>query len=440
MEQDYDNVVERRIRNSHIMAGSDQDAPSTEDAAATGGSFLSQVPLAPPDAILGVTLAYNADTSPNKVNVGVGAYRTEEGKPWVLPVVRKVEQKLAADTSLNKEYLPIEGVKSFCEVTTKLLYGVDSPALAQKRIAVCQSLSGTGALRLGSEFIARHFPSGTAVYLPIPTWGNHNKILADARLPAKTYRYYKPETRGLDFEGMCADLKAAPRGSVILLHVCAHNPTGVDPSREQWAAIADICQERGLFPFFDCAYQGFATGDIQGDAYAVRLFVRRGLEMCAAQSYSKNFGLYAERIGALSFVCKSQHEAEAVLSQIKVIARPMYSNPPVHGAMLVSSVLTDPHLTAEWESNVKVMSGRIQKMRQMLYDALQANGCPGDWTHILKQIGMFTFTGLTAPQVQRMIKTHHVYMTSDGRISMAGLNSSNVKYMAEAIKDSVLNA
>eukprot|EP00698_Gefionella_okellyi_P011659 TRINITY_DN308_c0_g1_i1.p1 TRINITY_DN308_c0_g1~~TRINITY_DN308_c0_g1_i1.p1 ORF type:complete len:423 (-),score=116.82 TRINITY_DN308_c0_g1_i1:1012-2280(-) len=422
------------------MDASAVSGPAASEVAATSDSFLANVPLAPPDPILGVTLAYNAETSAKKVNVGVGAYRNEEGKPWVLPVVRKVEQKLAADASLNKEYLPIEGLKAFLDVTGKLLYGADSIALKENRVAVCQSLSGTGALRLGADFIARFFPAGTPVYLPVPTWGNHNKILADAHVPAKTYRYYKPETRGLDFEGLIADLKTAPAGAVILLHVCAHNPTGVDPTREQWAAIADVMQAGRLFPFFDCAYQGFATGDIQGDAYAIRLFVQRGFELCAAQSYSKNFGLYSERIGALSFVARNATQAAAVLSQIKSIARPMYSNPPVHGALLVSSVLNDPALAAEWEANVKVMSGRIQKMRQALYDALQANKTPGDWTHILKQIGMFTFTGLTPPQVQRMIKTHFIFMTGDGRISMAGLNSGNIGYMAEAIKDCVANA
>lgn len=403
-------------------------------------AFLTNVTAAPPDPILGVTVAYNNDPSPLKVNVGVGAYRTQDGLPWVLPVVRKVEQKLALDASIYKEYLPLEGLGSFRDVMMKLMYGEDSAARKENRIAICQSLSGTGALRLGTEFIARFFPTDTMVYLPTPTWGNHGKILQDAHVPARAYRYYKPQTRGLDFEGMCEDLSAAPQGSVVMLHACAHNPTGVDPTPEQWQTLADIVEERDLFPFFDSAYQGLASGDIVADAYPVRLFVDRGLKLCAAQSCSKNFGLYGERAGAISFVCDNPAEADAVLSHLKWIARAMYASCPQHGALIVSSILTDPELSAEWEQSVRDMATRIQDTRQSLYSALQANQCPGDWTHIVNQIGMFTYTGLTAAQVQRMIEKHHVYLTGDGRVSMAGLNTWNVQHMADAMKDAVMHA
>lgn len=405
-----------------------------------GGALIHDIPTAPDDPILGVTIAYNNDPTEDKLNLGVGAYRTEEGKPFVLPVVTKVEQMLANDSKLNKEYLPIDGLQAFTELSAKLLLGNDSPAIAEKRVASVQALSGTGALRLGAEFIRRFFPQGTPVYISNPTWGNHTNIFKDAGVnDVRQYRYFKDETRSLDLEGMLADLKSAPQGSIILLHTCAHNPTGVDPTLEQWEQILDVIQERRHMSFFDTAYQGFATGDLDRDAAPARRAVARGLEIFASQSYSKNFGLYGERVGSLNVVCKDKATADAVKSQLKVIIRPMYSNPPVHGPRLVATILGDPQLFDEWVKDLRVMSSRIQRMRQELYDAIKRNGTPGTWEHILNQIGMFSYTGLGKPQCEVLIKKHHIYMLTNGRISMAGLSSRTVPKLANAIHDVVLN-
>jgi aspartate/tyrosine/aromatic aminotransferase len=407
-------------------------------------SFFSNVTQAPPDPILGVSLAYKADTDPNKVDLGIGAYRTEEGKPYVLSAVRKAEQKIF-DQKHNKEYLPIDGLAEFKQHTARLLYG-DALNGNEKRVAVSQSLSGTGALRLGAEFIRRFLPQGTTVYISRPTWGNHFSIFKEARVPFAEYRYFDKNTNGLDFAGLTADIQAAPDKSVILLHLCAHNPTGVDPTQEQWNTIADIVQKKGHLAFLDCAYQGYATGDLERDAYAARLFMNRGLEFFAAQSYSKNFGLYGERIGAFSVVCASAEVASNVLSQIKLDVRPMYSNPPLHGAEIVATVFGDAALYKEWVDELKGMAGRIVTMRKELFNALKAKGTPlpdgkaGEWRHITDQIGMFSFTGLTPAQCEIMIKKHHIYMLTNGRISMAGLNSKNLAYVANAIHDAVTNA
>jgi len=389
------------------------------------------IEVAPPDPILGITLAFNADTHPNKVNLGVGAYRTDEGKPYVLNVVRKVEKQIA-NSDQNKEYLPIDGLPEFKSAAQKLLFHPESPALKEGRVASTQSISGTGALRIGAEFIQKFF-KGAAVLISDPTWGNHPTIFNERGVQVKSYRYFDPKTNGLDFDGMIADLEAAPKGSVVILHVCAHNPTGVDPTREQWHQIAKICKANNLFPFFDCAYQGYASGDLDNDAYSMRYFVSQGFQIFAAQSFAKNFGLYGERIGAFHAVCSSEQEAKAVLSQLKLIVRPMYSNPPLHGARLVSGVLNDKVLYDEWVQELKGMSHRILSMRQSLSDTLKEKKTPGDWSHILKQIGMFTYTGLTTNQVEQLITRFHIHMLKNGRISMAGLNSSNVKYVAQSI-------
>jgi len=404
--------------------------------------FIANVPMAPEDPILGINVAYKADPSADKLNLGVGAYRTEEGKPLVLNVVRKVEHMLANDPSLNKEYLPIEGLPEFLTQTAQLLFGADSPALAEKRVATVQALSGTGALRIGAEFLARFSPgrAATPIYISEPTWGNHPNIFKDAHMSdVRKYRYYKEQTRGLDFEGFVEDLKAAPNGSVFILHTCAHNPTGVDPTIAQWEAILDVVQAKGHLPFFDTAYQGFATGDLVRDATPPRMAVARGMELIVSQSYAKNLGLYAERIGALNIVCRDAATADAVKSQLKVIVRPMFSNPPLHGALIVAKILGDKALYNEWLVELKGMSERIQRMRQELYDAIKKNGTPGTWEHIIDQIGMFSYTGLTKPQCEVMIKKHHIYMMTNGRISMAGLSSKNIQKMADAIHDVVTN-
>ncbi|CAI7886392.1 unnamed protein product [Closterium sp. NIES-53] len=401
------------------------------------GGVWGAVSQAPEDPILGVTVAFQKDPSPLKVNLGVGAYRTEEGKPLVLDVVHRAELMMLADRSLNHEYLPIAGLPAFNRLTAKLILGANSRAIVESRVATVQCLSGTGSLRVGAEFIKAHYPFNKCIYLPSPTWGNHNKIFPSGGVAVKPYRYYHKGTRGLDFEGMCQDLSSAPDRSIVLLHACAHNPTGVDPTKEQWDMIRKVIRAKGHLPFFDSAYQGFASGSLDEDAHAVRLFVDDGEECMIAQSYAKNLGLYGERIGALSMVCACPKAASKVESQLKMVIRPMYSSPPAHGSRIVAAVLSDKDLFNEWTLELKGMADRIISMRQQLYAALQQRGTPGDWTHILKQIGMFTFTGLSKEQVAFMTREYHIYMTSDGRISMAGLSSKTVPQLADAIHAAV---
>lgn len=427
----------------HLTAGTDSDRVSSVFASPTsggaGGSVFAHLVQAPEDAILGVTIAYNKDPSPIKLNLGVGAYRTEEGKPLVLNVVRKAEQQLINDRSRIKEYLPIVGLVEFNKLSAKLILGADSPAIRENRVTTVECLSGTGSLRVGGEFLARHYHQKT-IYIPQPTWGNHPKIFTLAGLSVKTYRYYDPSTRGLNFQGLLEDLGAAPQGSIVLLHACAHNPTGVDPTLEQWEQIRKLMRSKGLMPFFDSAYQGFASGSLDTDAKPIRMFVADGGELLVAQSYAKNMGLYGERVGALSIVCKAADVAGRVESQLKLVIRPMYSNPPIHGASIVAVILRDRNLFNEWTLELKAMADRIISMRKQLFEALRARGTPGDWTHIIKQIGMFTFTGLNPAQVSYMTKEYHIYMTSDGRISMAGLSSKTVPHLADAIHAVVTKA
>ncbi|KAG9080662.1 aspartate transaminase aat1 [Ceratobasidium sp. 370] len=399
-------------------------------------STWSKVPAGPPDPILGVTEAFKADKDPRKINLGVGAYRDGDGKPYVLPSVKAAEERITA-AKADKEYLPITGLAEFTKLAAKLAYGIDSGPINEDRVAVTQSISGTGALRIGGAFLARHYPHSKVIYLPTPSWGNHTPIFRDSGLEVKGYRYFDKKTVGLDFEGLKEDLKAAPERSIVLLHACAHNPTGVDPTPAQWQEISDIVKERSLFPFFDMAYQGFASGDTTKDAYAVRHFVQEGHQIALSQSFAKNMGLYGERVGAFSLTCDSPEERARVDSQIKIIVRPMYSNPPIHGARVAATILADEGLYRQWESEVKGMADRIISMRETLYNSLKGAGTPGEWGHIKSQIGMFSFTGLSQPQTRALAEKAHVYMTADGRISMAGLNSKNIGYFAESVDAAV---
>ncbi|KAI3862270.1 hypothetical protein MKX03_037135 [Papaver bracteatum] len=430
------NTLIRHIGDTSMESQNSNSNISMSTTASYGDSVFAHIVQAPEDPILGVTVAYNKDPSPIKLNLGVGAYRTEEGKPLVLNVVRKAEQILVNDRSRVKEYLPITGLAEFNKLSAKLIFGAESPAIRENRITTVQCLSGTGSLRVGGEFLARHYHQRT-IYIPQPTWGNHIKVFQLAGLSVKYYRYYDPKTRGLDFQGLLGDLSSAPSGAIVLLHACAHNPTGVDPTLEQWEQIRKLMRSKALLPFFDSAYQGFASGSLDKDAQPIRMFVSDGGECFAAQSYAKNMGLYGERVGALSIVCKSSDVASRVESQLKLVIRPMYSNPPVHGPSIVATILKDRELYNEWTLELKAMADRIISMRQQLFDALRARGTPGDWSHIIKQIGMFTFTGLNKEQVAFMTREYHIYMTSDGRISMAGLSSRTVPHLADAIHAAV---
>ncbi|CAH1785146.1 unnamed protein product [Owenia fusiformis] len=399
-------------------------------------NFFSDVDLSPPIEVFALTQAYNDDPHPNKVNLGVGAYRTDEGKPWVLPVVKTVENQMAADPTLNHEYLPIAGLTDYVNASIRLLLGADSPAIAQNRVDGCQGIGGTGCIRVGLDFLYKIIGC-RVVYVSTPTWGNHKGISKAIGYDVREYRYWDNDKRGLNFEGYINDLKAAPSGAVVLLHTCAHNPTGVDPSKEQWAKLAEVIKEKHLFPFFDCAYQGFATGNLEADAWPVRYFVEQGFELLCAQSYSKNFGLYNERTGNLTFVSSSSDVCMKVKSQIKTIIRQTWSNSPNHGCRIVSTVLNNPSFYEEWSRDVKTMAERILLMRQRLHEKLKALGTPGNWDHIVKQIGMFSYTGLNPRQVDFLVKQYHIFLLKSGRINMCALTTKNLDYVANAIHEAV---
>ncbi|KAH9791387.1 Aspartate aminotransferase [Citrus sinensis] len=316
-------------------------------------SWWRNVEPAAKDPILGVTEAFLADPSPDKVNVGVGAYRDDNGKPVVLECVREAERRIAG--TANMEYLPMGGSVKMVEETLKLAYGDNSEFIKDKRIAAVQSLSGTGACRLFADFQNRFHPD-SQIYIPVPTWSNHHNIWRDAHVTQRTFHYYHPGTKGLDFAALMDDIKNAPNGSFFLLHACAHNPTGVDPSEEQWKEISYQIKAKGHFPFFDMAYQGFASGDPERDAKAIRIFLKDGHLLGLAQSYAKNMGLYGQRVGCLSVLCEDEKQAVAVKSQLQQLARPMYSNPPVHGALIVSTILGDAELKKLWLKEVQIAS------------------------------------------------------------------------------------
>lgn len=406
-------------------------------------SRFESVQAAPPVAVFALSQAYKNDTDPRKVDLGVGAYRGEDGKPWVLPVVKQVELEMAEEMGgeggLNHEYLGMCGIDTFTSAAVSMILGKDSPAIAEGRAAGVQCLSGTGSLRVGADFLAKN-AGFTHFYVSNPTWPNHNAVFRNAGFPnAHMYRYWDAATRSLDFAGMKEDLTAAPEGSVIILHVCAHNPTGVDPTQDQWKEIAQICRDRKHFPFFDCAYQGFASGDLERDSWALRYFVSQGFELFCAQSFAKNFGLYNERAGNLLVVMNDKTALGNSLSQMAVNIRAMYSNPPNHGARIVSRVLNDPARFTQWMEHIKEMSSRIIRMRKLLKEKMVALATPGDWEHITNQIGMFCYTGLNEQQVAHIIKEHHVYLMKDGRISMCGVTEKNVDHVAKAFNDAVIS-
>ncbi|OWR43034.1 Aspartate aminotransferase cytoplasmic [Danaus plexippus plexippus] len=401
------------------------------------GSRFQVVEQGPPIEVFQLNKAFTEDSYKNKVNLSVGAYRDENGKPWVLPVVRKMEKQMAEDESLLHEYLPVLGLDAFTEASVSMLLGKDNPAIAEGRAFGVQTLSGTGGLRVGAELLNKHLKYDT-FYYSNPTWENHHLVFVNSGFTnPRTYRYWDEKTLSIDFDGLIEDLKNAPENSVILLHACAHNPTGIDPCHEQWEKIADVMEERKLFPFFDSAYQGFASGDLDRDAWAVRYFVKRGFELVCAQSYAKNFGLYNERVGNLTVVLSESSHVAPLKSQLTWIVRGMYSNPPAHGARVVAQVLRNDVLFDLWRDHIKFMSSRVMQMREALRAELIKLGTPGNWDHIVKQIGLFSYTGLSRRQSEHLIQEHHIYLLRTGRINICGLNPGNVQYVARAINDAI---
>jgi aspartate aminotransferase len=339
--------------------------------------------MGPPDAILGIAQAFRACPDPRKVNVCVGAYRDENGKPWVLPSVRQAEHILL-DSNDDKEYLPIEGDKQFVEFAMKFAYGQDMP---MDNLAGIQTLSGTGALRIGGTFLAQFWPQHP-IYVPNPSWGNHVNIFNTCGLDVRRYRYYDRSKNGLDLQGLLQDLDNAPDGSIILLHACAHNPTGCDPTIEQWKKITEVLANKKHVAFFDSAYQGFASGNAEEDAQPFRYAVSEHVPILLAQSFAKNFGLYGERVGTLSVVCGDADQAERILSELRCIVRPMYSSPPRHGSSIVKTILGDQFLKKQYFEECSSMARRIQEMRTKLVDKLAAVGSKHDWSHVTRKIGM----------------------------------------------------
>mmetsp|Transcript_40322 Transcript_40322/g.59262 ORF Transcript_40322/g.59262 Transcript_40322/m.59262 type:complete len:433 (+) Transcript_40322:50-1348(+) len=388
--------------------------------------------MGPPDPIVGLNDAFRNDSYPNKVNVGVGAYRDDSGKPMVLPVVREAE-KMIQEQQLDHEYSGIAGDPQFVKLATSFAYGEDSAPIKEGRLAGMQSISGTGGLRVFAETVLRNGVKD--IYVPDPTWGNHKNIFEKAGMNVHTYRYYDPSNSSIQFSNLISDMKNMPDGSCVLLHVCAHNPTGMDPTMDQWAEISHTMKQKNHLPFFDSAYQGFASGNAPKDAASLRLFVEDGHQCALVQSFSKNFGLYGQRIGALSVVCGNPTEAANVEYQLKVTARAMYSNPPRHGARIVTTVLSDAAMTQDFIDQCEGMADRINDMRVRLRSALEQGGSTRSWEHITKQIGMFAYSGMTPEQVDQITEKHHIYCTKDGRISMAGVTSGNVDYIAHAIHD-----
>lgn len=393
-------------------------------------SIFAAVETAPRDPILGLNESFNADTRSTKVNLGVGVYFDDNGKIPLLAAVKTAEDA-RVKAALPRGYQPIEGAPAYNQAVQNLLLGKDSDLIANGQVITAQALGGTGALKIGADYLKRLNPDAK-VYISDPSWENHRALFESAGFVVENYPYYDAATRGVNFTGMKTFLNGLKAGSVIILHACCHNPTGADLSDTQWQEVVDVCRERGLVPFLDMAYQGFAEG-IEADAVAVRAFSASGLQFFVSSSFSKSFSLYGERVGALSIITASKEEAGRVLSQVKRVIRTNYSNPPIHGGALVAGVLSSPELRQMWEDELGGMRTRIRTMRTGLVEAIKAQGVAQDFSFVVQQRGMFSYTGLTAAQVERMKDEFGIYAVSTGRICLAALNSKNVDYVAKAI-------
>jgi len=393
-------------------------------------SPFSEVTQAPADPILGLTEAFQADTNPKKVNLGVGVYQNGQGKVPVLSVVRDAERRWYEKED-SKAYLPIDGLPAYRQEVQALLFGRDSALIKEGRVVTAQALGGTGALKVGADFLKRFLPKAE-LYISQPSWENHRAVFESAGFTVKEYAYYSPETHGLDFSAMRDSLNKVPAGSIVLLHACCHNPTGADPTPGQWQEIVNICKQRSLLPFIDFAYQGFGES-IDQDALSVRLFAESGQPFLVASSFSKSFSLYRERVGAVCFVTSSADEAKRVTSQLKRVIRTNYSNPSSHGGQVVALVLADAELRQRWEVEVTEMRERIQSMRELFVRRLAERGVQRDFSFIAKQKGMFSFSGLDLNAVRRLRSEFGIYIVDSGRICVAAMNDKNIEPVTEAI-------
>jgi len=388
-------------------------------------SPLAAVAMAPKDPILGVTETYVADKNPSKVNLGVGVYYDDNGRVPLLECVRRAEE-VRVRSGTPKSYLPIDGIAAYDRAVQELVFSKES-----KNIVTVQALGGTGGLRIGADFLKQISPAST-VWISEPSWENHRALFEAAGFPVKEYPYYDPKTHGLNFDGMLGALKKLPAGAIVVLHSCCHNPTGVDLDQGQWKQVLEVVQSRGLLPFLDLAYQGFADGT-DADAYAPRLFAEAMQPVFLSSSFSKSFSLYGERVGAFSLVAGSADEAARALSHLKRVARTTYSNPPTHGADIVTRILATPELRAQWEQELGAMRDRIKTMRKALVDGIQRRVPGFDFSFVLKQRGMFSYSGLTREQVLRIRSDNSIYTIETGRICVAALTSKNIDYVADAI-------
>ncbi len=393
-------------------------------------SLFGAVEMAPRDPILGLSEQFNADTNPAKVNLGVGVYFNDEGKLPVLRCVAEAEKQLL-ESPKAKAYLPIDGIVAYQKAVQGLVFGADSAIVKSGRVATVQALGGTGGLKVGADFLRRVNPAAK-VLISDPSWENHRALFTQAGFTVETFPYYDAATRGIRFDDLMAALRAADAGSIVVMHACCHNPTGCDLSSAQWQQVAAVCAERGLVPFLDMAYQGFGEG-IQEDGAAVQVFLATGASFFVASSFSKSFSIYGERVGALSVVCASAEECGRVLSQLKSVIRANYSNPPTFGAQLVATVLTTPALRALWEEELAGMRVRIRAMREALVAQLRAAGVKGELDYITRQKGMFSYSGLSVAQMQRLRGEFGVYGLDSGRICVAAINNRNIAAVVAAI-------
>ncbi len=393
-------------------------------------SLFSAVEMAPRDPILGLNEQFNADPNPAKVNLGVGVYFDDNGKLPLLDCVRTAEQAMM-EKPTARGYLPIDGIAAYDTAVKGLVFGAYSEPVKSGRVATVQGIGGTGGLKIGADFLKKLNPNAK-VLISDPSWENHRALFTSAGFPVENYRYYDAAKRGVDFDGMLADLAAAAPGTIILLHACCHNPTGYDITAAQWDQVITTVKSHKLVPFLDMAYQGFGHG-IAEDGAVIGKFAAAGLDFFVSTSFSKSFSLYGERVGALSVLCENKEEADRVLSQLKIVIRTNYSNPPIHGGAVVAAVLNSPELRAVWEQELAGMRVRIKAMRQKLVDGLKAAGVQQDMSFITSQIGMFSYSGLSKDQMVRLRTEFGVYGTDTGRMCVAALNSKNIDYVCASI-------
>lgn len=393
-------------------------------------SMFTGVQMAPRDPILGLNEQFAADSNPHKVNLGVGVYFDDNGKLPLLQCVQQAE-KAMMDKPTARGYLPIDGIAAYDSAVKGLVFGPDSEPLKSGRVATVQGLGGTGGLKIGADFLKKLLPTAK-VMISDPSWENHRALFTQAGFSVDTYAYYDADKRGVNFDGMLASLKAAPEGTIVVLHACCHNPTGYDITPAQWDQVVQVVKAQGLTAFLDMAYQGFGHG-IQEDGAVVAKFVSAGLNFLVSTSFSKSFSLYGERVGALSVLCADKEEADRVLSQLKIVIRTNYSNPPTHGGAVVAAVLSNPELRALWEKELGEMRVRIKDMRQKLVDGLKAAGVQQDMGFITEQIGMFSYSGLNKDQMVRLRTEFGVYGTDTGRMCVAALNSKNIAHVCASI-------